>query len=64
MGLLESYERQVKGMKKEALRMCWLMRGGMSYTEILQLGMVERELIGEIAKENIETTKTSKLPYF
>jgi hypothetical protein len=51
-------------MKKEALRMCWLMRGGMSYPEILQLGMVERELIGEIAKENIETTKASKLPYF
>jgi hypothetical protein len=64
MGLLESYDRQVKGMKKEALRMCWLMRGGMTYTEILNLGAVERELIGEISKENVETTKASKLPYF
>jgi hypothetical protein len=64
MGLLESYDRQVKGLKKEALRMTWLMRGGVSYEEIMQMGAVERELIAEIAKENAETTKSTKLPYF
>ena len=64
MLLLEQYDRQVRSLKKEALRMSWLMRGGMPYGDVLQLGRTERELISEIAKENMETTKTSKLPYF
>ena len=64
MRLLEGYDRQVRGLKKEALRMCWLMRGGMTYGEILEVGPTERELIAEISKENLETTKASKLPYF
>ena len=64
MGLLESYDRQVKSLKKEVLRMCWLMRGGVSYEELMQRGATEREIIAEIAKENAETTKKSSLPYF
>jgi hypothetical protein len=64
MGLLESYDRQVKGLKKEILRMCWLMRGGVSYEELMQMGATEREIIAEIAKENAETTKKTLLPYF
>ena len=64
MGLLESYDRQVKSLKKEILRMCWLMRGGVGYEELMQMGSTERELIAEISKENAETTKASKLPYF
>ena len=44
--------------------MCWLMRGGVSYEELMQMGATEREIIAEIAKENAETTKKTQLPYF
>ena len=43
--------------------MCWYMRG-LSYTEGMNLGFEEREIIQEIISENLETTKTTKLPFF
>jgi hypothetical protein len=37
---------------------------GMSYQEALNLDADERSIIGEIIKENLETTKKSGLPFF
>jgi hypothetical protein len=44
--------------------MCWYMRGGLSYNEAMELGTMERELIGKIIKDNLDTTKKSKMPFF
>lgn len=40
------------------------MRGGLTYEEALNLSLQEREIIGGIIKENLETTKKTGLPYF
>ena len=40
------------------------MRGGVTYEEAMQMGQVDRELINDIVKENLETTKKSGLPFF
>jgi hypothetical protein len=40
------------------------MRGGLTYQESLNLSWDERKMIGEIIKENLETTKKSGLPFF
>jgi hypothetical protein len=40
------------------------MRGGVTYTEAMMLSPKERELIGTLVKENLETTKKSGLPFF
>ena len=37
---------------------------GMSYQEALNLDYDERNIISEIIKENLETTKKSGLPFF
>jgi hypothetical protein len=37
---------------------------GLSYAEIMHMSWDEREIIGEIIKENLETTKKSGLPFF
>lgn len=37
---------------------------GMSYQEALMLTFEEREIIGQIIKDNLETTKKSGLPFF
>jgi hypothetical protein len=37
---------------------------GLSYSEGMNLSYDEREIVGEIIKENIETTKKSGLPFF
>jgi hypothetical protein len=40
------------------------MRGGVTYEEAFFLSPDEREMIGSIVKENLETTKKSGLPFF
>ncbi len=40
------------------------MRGGLSYEEAMNLGYRERMMVSEIIKDNLETTKKSKLPFF
>jgi len=61
---IERMEREAKQMRTEALKMCWYMRGGVSYNETMQMSAVEREIIGGIIKENLETTKKTKMPFF
>ena len=40
------------------------MRGSMSISEATQLSFEEREIVGRLIKENLETTKKSGLPFF
>jgi len=62
--LVESMEKEVTGIKQEAIQMAWYMRGGLTYDQALQLSVEERKIIGELIKGNLETTKKSGLPFF
>ena len=62
--LVKHMDEECKGIRDEALRISWSMRGGISYDQALQLSFSEREIISKIIKENLETTKKSGLPYF
>ena len=57
-------EAECKAIKKNALSCAWYMRGGVSYEDILNMSPEEREQINEIITSNLETTKTSRLPFF
>lgn len=57
-------EKEANGIRREALKMSWYMRGGLSYEDALQTSFHERQMIAEIIKDNLETTKKSKLPFF
>jgi len=46
------------------LRLCWYMRGGLSYDDAMLLSSTDRELIGKLVKDNLETTKKSNMPVF
>lgn len=37
---------------------------GMGYSESIHLSWEEREIISEIIKDNLETTKKTSLPFF
>ena len=43
--------------------MCWYMRG-LSFSEGMNLSYEEREIVSEIIKENLETTKKTQMPFF
>lgn len=57
-------DKEVGALREEAIKMCWWMRGGMSLTEALDLSKSDREAINRLIKENLETTKKTKMPFF
>ena len=57
-------EQEAVSVRSEILKLCWYMRGGLSYTEGMQLSFKERELISQLIKDNLDTTKKSGLPFF
>jgi hypothetical protein len=61
---LKDFESQAKNLKLEVMKICWFMRGGMSWTEALNLSPDERAISAQLVKENMETTKKSGQPFF
>lgn len=62
--MLENLEKDSKALKKNLLRMCWYMRGGLTYSEALSLSYEEQEIINSIVEDNLATTEKTKLPFF
>lgn len=62
--MVNGYDNEIKSIRNDTLKICWHMRGGISYEQAMNLSHEERSLIGEIIKENMETTKKTGLPYF
>ena len=61
--MLDKMDKEVKAMEKELIHLAWTMRG-MSLSEAYALSPSQRVHIGELFKENLETTKSSGLPFF
>ena len=40
------------------------MRGGVTYQEALNMSFEERKIVGDIVKDNLETTKKTGQPFF
>lgn len=57
-------EKEAEAIRNETFKICWFMRGGLTYSEAMQLSHRERDMIGKLVKENLETTKKSGLPFF
>jgi hypothetical protein len=64
VNLLEKMEKQSKALKDDVLRICWYMRGSISYDDAMMLGQVDRDIIGKLIKENLETAKKTGMPFF
>ena len=62
--MIDQMESEVDSIRQEALKMAWYMRGGITYDQALQLSSNERKFIGNLIKDNLETTKKSGLPFF
>jgi len=60
---VEQLEKESKALKEEVLKICWFMRGGISYSEGMQLSSEERKIISDIINDNLETTKKTGLPF-
>ena len=60
---VDSIEVEAKQIKDEVFRLSWYMRGGVSSHDLFHTYSYEdRKIINDIVKENIETTKASRMP--
>jgi len=64
LGITHNMEQEAKQYKFETLKLCWYMRGSITIDDAYALSSEDREMIANIIKENIETTKKSGLPFF
>lgn len=62
--IVKDFEREQKELKKECINLSWFMRGGLNLEEAFVLSFEERNIISEMVKDHLETTKKSGLPYF
>ena len=62
--MVDDMEKEAVEIRREALKMSWYMRGGLTYDQALQLSVSERTIVSELIKDNLETTKKSGLPFF
>ena len=61
---LKDLDNHSKNLKMDLMKICWFMRGGMSWQEALNLSPDERGIAAQLVKENMETTKKSGQPFF
>jgi hypothetical protein len=59
----EQLDKQAREIKSEVMKLCWYMRG-LSFTEGMHFSYEERQIIGELISENLETTKKTGLNFF
>lgn len=62
--MVDAMEQETSGIRREILKLCWYMRGGVTYDEAMNMSQQERTAMGEIVKDNLETTKKTNLPFF
>ena len=61
---VQKLEKESKAFKKDLYKIAWFMRGSISAEQVYMLDFYDREILAEIVKENLETTKESGLPFF
>jgi hypothetical protein len=62
--MVDAMDKETRNIRLDVLKLCWYMRGGVTYEEAMQMSQQERSIINDIVKDNMETTKKSGLPFF
>lgn len=61
---LNDLDSEAKALKAEILKLCWFMRGGLTYDEGMMLSQQEKDMIIKLVNDNLDTTKESGMPFF
>ena len=57
-------EDETKALRHDLLKVCWFMRCGVTYSEAAAMSPTERQIVAQLVKENMETTKKTGQPFF
>jgi hypothetical protein len=61
---VKSLDKESKALRKDTYKLAWFMRGALSIEQAFMMDLADRDIISDIIKENMETTKESGLPFF
>lgn len=61
---VKNLEKDTKALREELFRICWYMRGGINADQAFLLTVEDREIIGKIIEDNLNTTKETQMPFF
>jgi hypothetical protein len=56
--------KEVQQLDRNAQKMAWFMRGGVTYNDIMLMSGAQVDSINAIIEENLETTKKTRMPFF
>lgn len=57
-------DKESKALREELYKMAWFMRGAITIEQAFTMDVQDREIVSELIKSNLETTKESGLPFF
>jgi hypothetical protein len=57
-------ENEIKNFKSELIKLAWFMRGGVTLEEMYASCHEDREIMGNLVKDNLDTTKKTGQPFF
>ena len=57
-------ENEARDIRADIFKMIWHMRGGINLDQAMLMTYSERQIVNDIIKENLETTKKTGLPFF
>ncbi len=61
---LKDFENEIKNLKLQLMKICWYMRGGVTWGEVMTFAPADRAIANTLIKENLETTKKTGQPFF
>jgi hypothetical protein len=61
---VKKLDNESKALRKSIYKLAWYMRGSVTVEQAFTMDVQDIEIISEIIKENLETTKESGLPFF
>ena len=61
--MVDQMEKDVIGIRQEALKMSWYMRGGVTLQDLLHIYSSEdREILYKVIQDNVDLTIQAKMP--
>ena len=61
---VKKLDKESKILKSDIMKLCWYMRGGINFDDAMNLSYTDKQTIGTIIKDNLETSKKTGMPFF
>lgn len=61
---VDNLDKESKAMRADLIKLCWYMRGSVTIDDAYAMSIEDREIVGNLVKENLETTKKTGMPFF